>query len=153
MRIPKKLFMTLVPISVWASRNPARAPLNRWLMRVFGSITMGLMRARPQERLEDIGLEWQRMFPSNKDVPITSIENDTVRAEIHIHCPHRGTGNVEGCYRMMEYDRKMLERIGGQLVVLRSQAEPGVKVCQLAIRKRGASISDLIPATARARSD
>jgi hypothetical protein len=153
MRIPKKLFMTLVPISVWASRNPARAPLARWLMRMFGSITMWLMQAKPQEQLEDIGLEWQRMFPSNKDVPITGIENDTIRAEIHIHCPHRGTGNVEGCYRMMEYDRKMLEKIGGQLVVLRSQAEPGVKVCKLAIRKEGAPINDLIPATARARSD
>ena len=152
MRIPKKLFMTLVPISVWASRKPERAPLARSLMRIFGSITMLLMRARPQTDLEHVGLEWQRMFPSSKDVPITGLDNDTVSAEIHINCPHRGTGNVEGCYRMMEYDRKMLEKIGGQLVVLRSQAEPGVKVCQLAIRKKGVSMADLIPAHARPKS-
>ena len=53
---------------------------------------------------------------------------------------------------MMEYDRKMLEKIGGQLVVLRSQAEPGVKVCQLAIRKKGVSMEDLVPAHARSRN-
>jgi hypothetical protein len=152
MRIPKKLFMGLVPVSVWASREPRRAGLSHRMMRMFGSVTMFLLRAKPKSGLEEIGREWQRMFPSNDDVPITGVRNDTVYAEIHIHCPHRGTGNVQGCHRMMEYDRKMLEKIGGQLVVLRSQAEPGVEVCQLAIRKEGAATEDLVPATARARS-
>jgi hypothetical protein len=50
----------------------------------------------------------------------------------------------------MEYDRKMLERIGGQLVVLRSQAEPGVEVCQVAIRKADVSMDELVPAHIRA---
>lgn len=90
------------------------------------------------------------MFPSRKGVPITRVENDTVYAEIHITCPHRGTGNVEGCYRMMEYDRKMLEGIGGQFVVLRSQAEPGVEVCQVAMRKADVPVDDLVPAHVRA---
>jgi hypothetical protein len=121
-------------------------------MRFFGGVTLWMRNAQPQSTIEDVGNEWQRMFPSRKDVPITGVENDTVYAEIHISCPHRGTGNVDGCYRMMEYDRKMLERIGGQLVVLRSQAEPGVEVCQLAIRKVEAPLDDLVPAHLRAKS-
>jgi hypothetical protein len=53
---------------------------------------------------------------------------------------------------MMEYDRKMLERIGGQLVVLRSQAEPGVEVCQLGIRKVDVPVDDLVPAHVRTKN-
>jgi len=51
---------------------------------------------------------------------------------------------------MMEYDRTMLERIGGQFVVLRSRAEPGVEVCQGTMRKADVSVDDLVPAHVRA---
>ena len=150
MRIPRTLFLSLVPISVWLSSRPRLAAVTRWVMRAFGTTTMLLTRARPRTEIDAIGREWQRMFPAADDVPITRVENETVYAEIHIRCPHRGTGNVDGCYRMMEYDRKMLERIGGQLVILRSQAEPGVERCQLAIRKAGAPTADLVHAHLRA---
>ena len=150
MRIPKTLFTSLVPLSVWFSGRPQLAGLTRGLMRSFGSVTMFLTRAKPQADLASIGAEWQRMFPSDDLVPITGSDDDTVYAEIHMQCPHRGTGNVSGCHRMMEYDRKMLGRIGGQLVVLRSQAEPGVEICQLAIRQAGPSTADLTAAHERA---
>ena len=77
--------------------------------------------------------EWQRMFPSRKMVPITHTDADTVYAEIHSECPYRGSGNLDGCYRMMEYDRKLMEKIGASFTVVRSQAEPGVRHCQIAI--------------------
>lgn len=147
MRIPKVLFMSLLPVSFLATRRPG--PFGRWLMHLFGDVTMRLGRARPRTGVEAVGREWQRMFARAEDVPITSIEGDTVRAEIHLRCPYRGSGNVDGCYRMMEYDRRMLERIGGQLVVLRSQAEPGVEICQLAIRTQDAGTEDLVPAHVR----
>ena len=150
MRIPKSLFMSLVPVSVWLSSRPALEGWTRRVMRGFGAFTMLLMQAKPQTGIESIGKEWQRMFPSDDDVPITKITNETVFAEVHVQCGHRDTGNVRGCHRMMEYDRKMLERIGGQLVILRSQAEPGVPVCQLAIRKAGAPLADLTHAHERA---
>jgi hypothetical protein len=139
-------------MSVWLSGRPDWAARSRNVMRLFGAFTMQLMRAKPQSEIEAVGKEWQRMFPSNDDVPITEITEDTVFAEIHIPCGHRGTGNVSGCHRMMEYDRKMLERIGGQLIILRSQAEPGVAICQLAIRKADASIDDLTHAHERVES-
>ena len=149
MRIPKKLFMALIPLAVWLSSRPELGGRARRVMRAFGSFTMTVMRAKPQLEIEAIGKEWQRMFPSDDDVPITRVSEDTVYAEVHVPCGHRATGNVRGCHRMMEYDRKMLERIGGQLIVLRSQAEPGVEVCQLAIRKAGASVADLTHAHQR----
>jgi hypothetical protein len=145
--------MSLVPLSVWLSSRPALEGLTRRVMRGFGAFTLLLMRARPQREIEALGKEWQRMFPSDDDVPITKITEDTVFAEIHMRCGHRGSGNVRGCHRMMEYDRKMLERIGGQLVILRSQSEPSVAVCQLAIRKAGAPIDDLVHAHERVGSE
>ena len=151
MRIPKVLFMSLLPVSFLATRRPGRGAFGRSLMRFFGDVTMLLGRARPQTGVEAVGREWQRMFARAEDVPITRVERDTVHAEIHVKCPYRGTGNVEGCFRMMEYDRRMLERIGGQLVVLRSQAEPGVTTCQVAIRTRDAASADLVPAHVRVR--
>jgi len=118
-----------------------------------GVATLTLNRPDARNALTSaVFLDMERMLleiAGDSDVPITKIADDTVFAEIHIQCGHRGTGNVRGCHRMMEYDRKMLERIGGQLVILRSQAEPGVKICKLAIRKAGASTADLAHAHER----
>ncbi len=44
----------------------------------------------------------------------------------------------------------MLETIGGKLVVLRWQTEPGVNLCQVALRRKGADLPDLVPAHVRA---
>jgi hypothetical protein len=56
------------------------------------------------------------------------------------------TDDVSACYRLMEYDRRLLEHIGGEFVVLESQASPNIRVCRVAIRKKGADTADLIPA-------
>jgi hypothetical protein len=144
--------MAIVPVSVWFSSRPWLNFATRPLMRGLAASTMRTRKVQPQSTVEEIGNEWQRMFPSRQGVPITSVEDETVYAEIHIVCPHRGTGNVEGCYRMMEYDRKMLERIGGQFVVLKSQAEPGVEVCQVAMRKADVPVEDLVPAHIRVQA-
>jgi len=150
-RLNKLLWTPLLHASVWATRTPLRHRLiGRGLERGLGSLTMALKSARPQADVAAVAREWQRMMPSRRMVPIVEEMPDTVIAEIHAHCPYRGTGNVQGCQRMMEYDRKMLETIGGELVVLRSQAEPGVSACQVALRRKGADLSDLVPAHTRA---
>ena len=89
------------------------------------------------------------MFPLQRMQKITNMNEDTVYAESHVWCPLRGSGDVHACYKMMEFDRCMIETIGGQFVVLRSQAEPGVKICKIAIRKSGKSTKDLIHAHER----
>lgn len=147
----KALWKPLLHASVWATSTPARNRLlGRALERGLGGLTTSMKAARPQADLAGVAREWQRMMPSRRMVPIVAESADTVIAEIHAVCPYRGSGNVEGCQRMMEYDRKMLETIGGQLVVLRSQAEPTVSVCQVALRRQGADLSDLRPAHLRA---
>ena len=151
MRVPSWLFSSLLPLSFWSTRDRARSSLiGRPLMRTFGAATLWLRAGRRQDSVEAIASEWQRMFPDSSAHPLTRIDDETIQGEIHVHCPYRGTGNVEGCYRMMEYDRRMMERIGGEFVVLRSQAEPGVTSCQVAIRRAGARMEDLVPAHVRA---
>jgi hypothetical protein len=150
MKTPKWLFWMLVPASHWSTSDPLRnSVIGRPFMRILGATTLWLSRGRRQESIEALGREWQRMFPDPEMNAITKVDADTVYGEVRAHCPYRGSGNVEGCYRMMEYDRRMLEKIGGEFVVLRSQAEPGVTSCQVAIRKAGASTADLVPAHVR----
>lgn len=105
-------------------------------MRLMGALTLVLKRGKPKRGVRAIAEEWQRMFPTKKMVPLMRVDDGAdgaVYAEIHTHCPYRGSGNVEGCHRMMEYDRRLLERLGGEFVVLRSQAESGVEHCLVAI--------------------
>ena len=77
---------------------------------------------------------------------IDEITEDTAYTKIHLECPLKGTGNVEACYKLMNYDRSLMKAIGGELVVLESQSNSGKNYCRLAIRKQGQDISDLIPA-------
>ena len=128
---------------------PARLKLIRstkLLMRLNAKLVLIMRQGKRKHDIEEIGKEWKRMFPLKQMQKITTVTEDTVYAETHTLCPLRGTGDVQACYRMMEFDRCMLETIGGQFVVLRSQAEPGVKVCEIAIRKLGKSTKDLIHA-------
>lgn len=45
----------------------------------------------------------------------------------------------------MEYDREVLRAVGGQLIVLESQAVPGRCFCRVALRRQGAPMDDLPP--------
>lgn len=146
-KLNKQLFNTLTGFTHWVTETEFRHILGKPIMRGLGSLTLTLKSAEPKNSAEEAAKEWQRMFPSKKMVPIVSIEEDTVFAEIHSECPYRGSGNVEGCYRMMEYDRKMMEKIGSKFIVVKSQAEPGVMHCQVAITKA----SENIPVEARDR--
>lgn len=74
---------------------------------------------------------------------IGEYDEKTAFTEIHLHCPLRGTGNVEACHKLMNYDRQLMDQVGGQLIVLESQSNSGKHYCQLAIRKKGDGISDL----------
>ena len=68
---------------------------------------------------------------------VKDTKDNAIHTEIHLHCPLRGSGDVNACYKLMNYDRKLMESVGGQLIVLESQANSGKKYCKLAIRKQG----------------
>lgn len=145
----KRVFVAILNFTSALARNPRVNPLTRAVMRFLAFFTSRSKHAQKKSSVEEIGLEWQRMFPDAKDHPIKKIENGTVYAEIHTQCPLRGTGDVHACYRLMEYDRSLVKKIGGEFVVLRSQAEPGVAVCQVAVRRAGTQMDDLTPAHER----
>jgi len=140
-QINKHLFNSLMGITHWFTATKLQNIIGKPLMRGLGGLTLIVKKAETKNTAIEAAEEWQRMFPSKKMVPITKIESDTVYAEIRSECPYRGSGNVEGCYRMMEYDRKMMEKIGSTFIVVKSQAEKGVTHCQIAISKRTSGLS------------
>ena len=87
------------------------------------------------------------MPPDGKEFfKIDRVEKDTAFVKIHLHCPLRDSGNATACYRLMNYDRKLMDEVGGQLVVLSSQSNSGNPFCELAIRPKNVDVSDLVPA-------
>ena len=147
--INKRLFNSFMQFTHWLCESGAR---HRWsvpVMRALGGLTLRVKSGQKKAQIEDAAGEWQRMFPSKKMVPITRIEDSTVFAEIRSPCPFRGSKNVDGCYRMMEYDRKLMEAIGAEFVVLQSQAEENTEYCRVAITRESKSRKDLMPAHIR----
>jgi hypothetical protein len=135
--------------SAWLARRESMNAVTEWLMNSLAKATIKSKNIREATDLEDLGKQWQRGFPSAKQVPIKSVTENTVFAEIHTPCPLRGTGDVHACYRMMQFDRKVVEQAGGKFVVLSSQATAGNEFCTVAMRKKGVSVADLTPAHAK----
>lgn len=138
-----KIFKGFVHLTAGIARLPFDG-LSRALMRLLARINCAMNGARAQADLPAVAEEWKRMFPINPDqMPITEIRSDTAFLEIREYCPLRGKG-VDACDRLMEFDRATLAQLGAQIVVLRSQAQKdGTTVCQVALRKLGADLSDL----------
>ncbi|UUY07773.1 hypothetical protein LRS11_18460 [Pseudomonas sp. J452] len=100
-----------------------------------------------REQTLTIAEEWRRLFGLPQFWHIQRLEDDTAYCEIRFPCALEGSGDVAACQRLMEYDRALLKKIGGQLVVLQSRADPQVRGgCQVAIRRIDDLRSDLIPA-------
>ncbi len=141
-----RAFQTLLNIGGYFARRPRFNIITRLMMRSLADLTVMMKRSQHKDSLVEIGREWQRMFPGQKFVPIKEIDGDTVYAEVCVRCPVTDTGDVSACHRLMAYDRRLLEHIGGEFIVLESQADPDTAVCQVAIRKKGTATTDLIPA-------
>jgi len=104
-------------------------------------------RGRPKSDVEAIAEEWRRMFGLNKFWKIARIEDGTAYCEIHFDCSLEKSGDLHACHRLMEYDRALLGKIGGRMVVLESRADPGVtRCCRVAIRLQGDARDDLVDA-------
>lgn len=148
-RLIKQGMDALLRLSAALARREALAGVTNAFMRGLAGATTRSKGIRHAQSVADLGEQWQRAFPSRKQVPITRVDAQTVYAEIHTPCPLRGTGDVKACHRMMEFDRAVLRHAGGEFVVLASQAEAGRSHCEVAMRPAGASMSDLVPAHER----
>ncbi len=138
-----KGFAALARAPGWA-QTPAR-----WFIEGSGRAVAALRNVKPSANPQTLGETWQLAFAAKKQVPIVRIDMTTAFAEIHAPCPLRGTGDVSACHRMMGYDRAFMKKAGAQFIVLRSQAEPGVHICEVAIRAASLPSDDLISALQR----
>lgn len=143
---------SILATTAWVARKESLSRLSQLLMNGMAQASIRLKGIRQATSLEDLGAQWQRGFPSSKQVPITDITDTTVFAEIHTPCPLRGTGDVMACYRMMAYDREVVSKAGGRFVVLSSQAEPGNQYCRVAMQRLEQTDSTLVPAHERVRA-
>jgi hypothetical protein len=131
------------------ARRPGLSFASNLLTRSLARFTVRAKAIGRTNEISELGSLWQRSFPSKKQVPIESVAGNSVIAQIHTPCPLRGSGDVHACHRMMEFDREVVGRAGGQFVVLESQATPGVTFCRVAMRLKGESLADLSAAHER----
>ena len=116
----------------------------RLLARLYARIVLWVFGRRVRDSAQALAEEWNRLMPTPRSrFPILESDDRTAYVEIRVHCPLRGTGNAEACWNAMEFDRALLRSIGGQLVVMESQANSGKDYCRLAIRRGGDDLSDL----------
>ena len=122
--------------------------LVRWLTSVSAWLNLKLNKPDKEDTTEALAETWVDLMPPDgrELFKIASIEGDTAYTEIHLHCPLRGSGNVKACHQLMNYDRKLMDKVGANLVVLESQSNSGKPFCRLAIRKHGLPTDDLVPA-------
>lgn len=140
----------LFDVSLRSAAHLARGPLRQAVSPLL-TVVARLVRAyrhAPAVALTgaSLGLEWQRLMPNPKLMPITKVDGDTAYGEIRVHCPLRGTGDVDACHRLMAYDRALMRPAGARFVVLASQAQAGVEHCRVALRPLHLPADDLVPA-------
>ncbi|MFN8435631.1 MAG: hypothetical protein U0V18_16525 [Anaerolineales bacterium] len=141
-----RIFNALIGFCAVFARVPKLKPISDFLLRRLADFTYWMRNGQQQNDLTGLAKEWQRMFPSRAFVPIKQVTAETAFAEIHGVCPVTASGDVHACHRLMEYDRHLLKKMGGQFVVLDSKANPTVPICMVAIRMKAQSIADLTPA-------
>lgn len=119
----------------------------RWLARLLAQWTWWKNRGQAQQEIGAMAEEWRRLFGLPGFWQIERVEEEVAYAAIRFPCALEGSGDVAACQRLMEYDCALLRKIGGQLLVLESRADPKVRgACKVAIHRRNDLHPELIPA-------
>lgn len=134
-----------------------------YCMRTLAGLVAWAHNAAPADSAALLIQEWQRMMPaprnrfpiqtfldeqsglekqSGSERPDASSEQVGV-GEIHLHCPLRDSGAARACWRLMEFDRALVARMHGQLVVTDSQATSGKSCCKIEVRMTEQSTASL----------
>ena len=139
------VFNTTLIFLALMSKSKLLYPLIHRLTSSIAKLNIFLNKPEKADTTEALATTWKSLMPPDGQeyFKVRQIDDRTAITEIHLHCPLRGTGDVHACHKLMNYDRKLMEKVGGQLVVLESQSNSGKSFCRLAIRKSGEDISDL----------
>lgn len=142
------VFMFGLRIYAFFSRRRTFKGFTRFLTRQAALLNIRLNRPKPGHTPQELAERWQQLMPpdAQDQFVISRADDHTAEVLIKIHCPLRGTGDNHACHKLMNYDRTLMEQVGGQLIVRSSQSNSGEPHCLLAIRKAGADVSDLEPA-------
>lgn len=146
-RLFGRTFDAALRVTATTARIPGMKRATEGLLGGVGALWARLRVPTPPGPTDDVRAlaeAWQEAMPSKRSVPITSVDATTAHAEIHVTCPLRGSGDVAACHRLMAYDRAFAARSGARFVVLQSQAQPGVTVCKVALRRMELDASDLV---------
>lgn len=135
-RLQRRLFQAGHEGLAALSQRPRLRSLVDPLVAGLARLTRAAKRPQAPERptASELGALWQGYLPSKRVVPIVEEREGEVRAEIRVTCPLRGTGDHSACHALMGYDRALMAAHGGSFEVLRSQVDPGVEICLVAIR-------------------
>lgn len=127
----------LLGISAFLARRPRLWPISRAWSRGLASLAVRSKGIAQAGDTAGLARQWQRSFPSPKQVPVDRVADGIAHARITTPCPLRASGDTQACWRMMEYDRAVARAAGGDFVVLASQAEPGRSYCEVALTLAG----------------
>ncbi len=141
------VFTAILKVIAFFGRRRRFNGITRFLTSISAKLNIVLNKPTVGDNVSELAKSWQEMMPPDgrEYFPIQEIKGNTAYTEIHLHCPLRGTGEVQACFKLMNYDRQLMDAIGGQLIVLESQSNSGKNFCRLAIRKKGESVEDFIP--------
>ncbi len=137
--ITKKIYtMPVFMIVLWLFGTLAKLKVSprfiRWCMNLAGERVGKLWNSGHEVELEKIASGWTEQMPKpHEQFPITSLSDNVAIGEIHVNCSLRRSGNIQACYNLMQFDRAIVERMGGKFIVLESQANSSQKHCKIAI--------------------
>ncbi len=142
------VFNGMLRLLAFFSKRKVFDAFTLWATNTSAKLNIFINNPKPTQDIGELAKAWQKMMPSDGQAffKISEVTTTTAFTEIHLVCPLKGTGNVEACYKLMNYDRSLMRAVGGELIVLESQSNSGKNHCRLAIRKKGHDVSDLIPA-------
>jgi len=130
-----RLFLAGLAAAARMVRTPGGRRLAQLIVWRVGDLVARRRGLRPRAAgARELAEAWQSTFPSRRAMPIISADDGVARAEIHVDCPLRGSGDLDACHRLMAYDRAIAARAGARFTVERSQAMTGHGPCLVAIR-------------------
>ncbi len=135
----QKTFNSILKILAFFSKRKFFDKLTFWMTKSNAKLNIRLNKPKYTDDVRELAETWKKMMPADGQefFKIAKISEDIAYTEIHLHCPLRGTGHIEACNKLMNYDRTLMREVGGELIVLESQSNSGKNYCSLAIRKKG----------------
>lgn len=142
------IFNIVLQVLAFTARSKNFNRLTYWATNRLAILNIWINKPLPNTDTHALAKTWKDLMPADGQefFKVKEVDSQTAIVEIHLHCPLRGTGDVNACYKLMNYDRTVMNKIGANLIVLESQSNSGNNYCTLAIRQKEVDTSDLIPA-------